>query len=57
MAQLKALATGDGPVASAAAQELLSRGFFPDGLGNWVENRPDLTIRVPAAPIQGRPER
>lgn len=36
-----------------AAEELLRRGFFPDGLGNWVENRPDATIRASAASAKG----
>ena len=38
-----------------AERELLRRGYFPDGLGNWVENRPDTTVRVPSANIKGRP--
>jgi len=29
---------------ASATAELLRRGFFPDGLGSWVENRPDTTI-------------
>ncbi len=28
----------------AATEELLARGYFPDGLGNWVEDRPDTSI-------------
>jgi Arc/MetJ-type ribon-helix-helix transcriptional regulator len=30
-----------------AERELLRRGFFPNGLGHWVEDRPDTTVRVP----------
>ena len=32
-------------VGQAAADELLRRGCFHDGVGNWVEDRPDTTIR------------
>ena len=30
-----------------AREELQRRGLMDDGLGHWVPNRPDLTVRVP----------
>jgi Arc/MetJ-type ribon-helix-helix transcriptional regulator len=58
--QLLDLLKTDG-VDRLASEELLRRGYFPDGLGHWVENRPDATVRVPSAPIKrgppGRPPR
>jgi Arc/MetJ-type ribon-helix-helix transcriptional regulator len=48
-------AVGDHKIATAARNELLRRGLFFDGISKWVENRPDLTVRVPSAPIHGRP--
>lgn len=58
--RLVALATADPAKFTVshheAERELLRRGFFPDGLGQWVENRPDTTVRVPSANIKGRPE-
>jgi hypothetical protein len=42
--QLKAIANDrDDPHAQAAGDEMLRRGYFADGLGNWVEDRPDTT--------------
>lgn len=57
--QLKALATLDptkyAPLRNLAQKELLHRGYFPNGLGEWVENHPELTRLVPAAPIRKGP--
>ena len=55
--QLLELVKTDG-VERLASEELLRRGYFPDGLGHWVENHPELTRLVPAAAIkQGPPTR
>lgn len=40
-----------------ASEELLRRGYFPDGLGQWVESHPELTVRVPSAAIKASPLR
>jgi Arc/MetJ-type ribon-helix-helix transcriptional regulator len=37
-------AAADPMLKKAGTEELLRRGFFPDGLGNWVEDRPDTTL-------------
>jgi hypothetical protein len=43
--RLVAFATAADPsIRKAATEELLRRGFFPDGLGDWVEDRPNTTI-------------
>lgn len=42
-------ASTDGPLKKAAVEELLRRGHFPDGLGNWPKSEPKMTVRVPAA--------
>ncbi len=52
--QLLELVKTDG-VDRLASEELLRRGYFPDRLGHWVENRPDITVRVPVARIKGGP--
>ena len=44
-----------GPVRDLAQEELLRRGYFPDGLGKWVESRPDLTRRVPSRSLHVPP--
>lgn len=54
--QLTLVAGDPGAAGGQAEKELLRRGYFPDGLGNWLESHPELTIRVPSAPInQGTP--
>ena len=52
--QLLELVKVDG-VDRLASEELLRRGYFPDGLGNWVKSHPELTRLVPAAPIKRGP--
>lgn len=43
--RLVAFAAAANPtIKKAATEELLRRGLFPDGLGNWVGDRPDTTI-------------
>ena len=53
--QLLELLKTDG-VDRLASEELLRRGYFPDGLGHWVENRPEITVRVRSAPIKRGPQ-
>ena len=55
--QLALIAGEPGEIGRAAEKELRERGFFYDRLtGRWVEDRPDLSIRVPSAPIKrGQP--
>lgn len=48
-------AIADDKIGAAAKNELLRRGFFFDGISKWVENRPDMTVRVPTS-VHGRPE-
>lgn len=57
--QVVAYAAAEDPtLKDVARRELLARGLFPDGLGNWVENRPDMSVFVPATPItKGPPTR
>jgi Arc/MetJ-type ribon-helix-helix transcriptional regulator len=40
-----------------AERELLRRGYFPNGLGDWVEDLPDTTIRIPTSLKSRAPER
>jgi hypothetical protein len=51
--QLTLIAGEPGNMGRAAEDELRQRGFFYDGLsGRWVEDRPDISLRVPSAPIK-----
>jgi Arc/MetJ-type ribon-helix-helix transcriptional regulator len=52
--QLLELLKTDG-VDRLASEELLRRGYFPDGRGHWVENLPETTLRVPPAPVRKGP--
>ncbi len=53
---LEQMASGpNAKVAAMAKRELERRGLFFDGLGHWVENRPQMTVRVPSAPIKKGP--
>lgn len=55
--QLALIAGEPGVIGREAQKELHARGYFYDSLtGRWIEDRPDLSIRVPSAPIKrGQP--